>query len=857
MVTKYINNKDVAVMRRRVYERYMLLVLVLMLLGGIGTTSNGATTFRDVRGHWAESSIYEGVALGIVSGYSDNTFRPNGLVTRAEFSKMMNQALGVTGTTPIDMWDVSYFSWYYHEVQKAVAAGYISGYTDGSFKPSNRISRQEAATMIAKILPREALPVGQKVYADYSQVASWARDHVDLVASKGYITGDTKGKYRPGGALTRAEACVILVRVLKGEQIVRNTTYINSDHLSRSRQIYANNLIVQENVGSGHVKLDNIVVLGELRVEGGGENTVDINSSRIMRLTMAKDTGDVRVVLRGKTSVEDLLIENGGILEQRDVLGNDLRHVRLNGSDLDEQSVTLLGNFPNVSIEEEAKMTLGSGSIQYLMVASEAMDSVIRLSYGTSTDTTAVYSPTYFRGSGTISTLRAYANDITYETKPDQVIRGTSMRRPPELAEDEQGPLPTFYPGEGARDIATSTQVVVVFDEPIYRDYGEPVTSSDIEDIIEIRRSRTSGTRIDFEATIGSDQRTLTLTPLEYLDTDTYYYVVLRDETIMDTYGNENDRTTVRFRTSGLDLVPPEPEFNPREGWTDVSINTSITIDFDKPVVMIGDRDIEDGDIPTFVELRAGSVTGAKKAFRAEMRSGDEIIRLYPTSSLDRNETYYIIVLANYIMDESGNVIPRTTSYFKTELPTALVPSIRTSPSDVTQMMNHEMVRVTLLTGINGGYIYYTLDGSNPTASDLIYTTPLELSTDQLLGETITLKAVTIHPDMNPSSIATKVITFLPKQVATPVITIDAENPDAILDGTTVVFNMTTSTPGAKIYFSVYDNDPTELDNLYSGAFGIDTPYNDDGTITIKAIAIGEGMEDSEIALLTLTFLMP
>jgi hypothetical protein len=166
------------------------------------------------------------------------------------------------------------------------------------------------------------------------------------------MTGDSTGKYRPGGALTRAEACVILVRVLKGEQIVRNTAYINSDNLARSRQIYTNNLVIEENVGSGHVKLDNIVVLGALKVEGGGENTVDINNSRIMGLTMAKDTGDVRVVLRGKTSVEDLLIENGGILEQRDVLGNDLKHVRLKGSDLEEQPVTLLGNFLNVSIED-------------------------------------------------------------------------------------------------------------------------------------------------------------------------------------------------------------------------------------------------------------------------------------------------------------------------------------------------------------------------------------------------------------------------------------------------------------------------------------------------------------------------
>jgi hypothetical protein len=324
----------------------------------------------------------------------------------------------------------------------------------------------------------------------------------------------------------------------------------------------------------------------------------------------------------------------------------------------------------------------------------------------------------------------------------------------------------------------------------------------------------------------------------------------------MDIYGNENDRRTVRFRTSGLDLTPPEPDFSPREDATHVSINTSITIDFDKPIVLIGGRDINDNEIPTFIELRAGSVTGPKKAFRAEMRSGDEVIRLNPTSPLDYNETYYIIVLANYIMDKSENIIPRTTSYFKTVLPTASRPVIGTNPSNTTRMMNHETVRVTLTTGTSGGYIYYTLDGSNPGKDDLIYTTPIDLSTDTLLGETITVKAVTIHSDMNISSTATKVITFLPKQVSTPVITIDVIEPDDIFDGTVVVISMATTTPGATIYFTIFGEDPTSLDYWYNGAFGIDTPVNDDGTITIKAIAIGEGMDDSEIASVTLTFIM-
>ena len=97
---------------------------------------------RDIKGHWAERYINQIISAGIVKGYENGTFLPDNPVTRAEFSHMINAALGNTGTTSVSFNDTPKSEWYYTDISKALSAGYVAGYSDGSFKPNNPVSRQ-------------------------------------------------------------------------------------------------------------------------------------------------------------------------------------------------------------------------------------------------------------------------------------------------------------------------------------------------------------------------------------------------------------------------------------------------------------------------------------------------------------------------------------------------------------------------------------------------------------------------------------------------------------------------------------------------------------------------------------------
>lgn len=127
------------------------LMISSIALGGIPPLQTFATEAGgDISGHWAESVITQFHQKGFISGYGDDTFKPDASITRAEFISMLNKAFGLTQKGEVTFSDVSADAWYYDAVTTAVKAGYCAGYEDGTFKPNATITRAEAAVMIAK-----------------------------------------------------------------------------------------------------------------------------------------------------------------------------------------------------------------------------------------------------------------------------------------------------------------------------------------------------------------------------------------------------------------------------------------------------------------------------------------------------------------------------------------------------------------------------------------------------------------------------------------------------------------------------------------------------------------------------------
>lgn len=195
------------------------LVLAAYLLFPLG--AKGAPG-GDITGHWARPEIDLLVAQGIVQGYPDGSFRPDQPVTRAEFSCLLVKSLGLTGEAWVAERGANVFSdvrnhWAQGYIQVAYEYGIIRGYEDGSFRPESRIARDELAAMIVRALRYEgefrqgmALP-----FADREEIPLWAREVVAVASSKELVVGFPDGTFRPHDLATRAEASVLIVRLLR------------------------------------------------------------------------------------------------------------------------------------------------------------------------------------------------------------------------------------------------------------------------------------------------------------------------------------------------------------------------------------------------------------------------------------------------------------------------------------------------------------------------------------------------------------------------------------------------------------------------------------------------------------------
>ena len=170
---------------------------------------------KDYQGHWAGDVIQKWLDMGYITGYPDGTFRPENFVTRAEFVKIVNNAFGFEETAEITFTDVKEENWYYEEIQKAYKEGDIIGVSETLFAPEDYITREQAAIVLSRLLNLEGFEKGAGVFSDSSQISSWAKEYVGAVAYRNLIKGYGDNTFRPLDNIKRAEAVVLLDRILK------------------------------------------------------------------------------------------------------------------------------------------------------------------------------------------------------------------------------------------------------------------------------------------------------------------------------------------------------------------------------------------------------------------------------------------------------------------------------------------------------------------------------------------------------------------------------------------------------------------------------------------------------------------
>lgn len=180
--------------------------------------ANPAAGFPDLAGHPANAEIVKAVELGVVLGYEDGMFRPDGGVTRAEFATMLMRALNPPNEgAPLGFHDLnSIGDWAVTPVRQAVSLGIVNGYDDGTFRPHAGITHAE---MIAMVIRASGLPteeMGKTDFADDAEIPGWAKPSASKAQETGIIIvgGLPEARFAPQAPTTRAEAASAIVRMM-------------------------------------------------------------------------------------------------------------------------------------------------------------------------------------------------------------------------------------------------------------------------------------------------------------------------------------------------------------------------------------------------------------------------------------------------------------------------------------------------------------------------------------------------------------------------------------------------------------------------------------------------------------------
>ncbi|MFB9274703.1 immunoglobulin-like domain-containing protein [Cohnella cellulosilytica] len=187
---------------------------------GLYAVIRSERTFVDIAEHWAKADIERMANKRIVEGREAGEFAPSDPVTRAEFAALLVRALGLPEREGRSFADVPETGWYASAVGTASEAGLIGGYEDGSFRPQERITREQMAVMIDRALAYagqaaqadEAVP---GAFADEAEIAEWAKKSVELLTGTGIIQGLTATEFAPREGASRAQSAVILNRLLQ------------------------------------------------------------------------------------------------------------------------------------------------------------------------------------------------------------------------------------------------------------------------------------------------------------------------------------------------------------------------------------------------------------------------------------------------------------------------------------------------------------------------------------------------------------------------------------------------------------------------------------------------------------------
>ncbi|QNU65476.1 endo-1,4-beta-xylanase [Ruminiclostridium herbifermentans] len=187
--------------------------------------------YSDVEKHWSKDAVNVVTSRLILSGTVGDKFEPNLSINRGEFVDSVVKALGLyrSGAGVDSFIDVTKASAYYDSISIAYEYGLVSGYADNSFKPNSKITRQEALVIVAKAMKLAGIKTDLNEnelnnilssFKDSNKVSSWSKMAIAACIKNNIISGTNTKMIEPQSNITRGEVASIINKILKNSGLI-------------------------------------------------------------------------------------------------------------------------------------------------------------------------------------------------------------------------------------------------------------------------------------------------------------------------------------------------------------------------------------------------------------------------------------------------------------------------------------------------------------------------------------------------------------------------------------------------------------------------------------------------------------
>lgn len=312
-------------------------------------------------------------------------FEPDRDMTRAEFMRYINRAFHFTETAAINYDDVKSNAWYYDTVRIAAKYGYINGVGDNKMEPEGPVTREQAATLIGRLFKADPGDIDPESlsFTDKDKISKWSAGYIKAATDKGFLAGYTDGSFKPDQVVSRGEVAKILYfylgtslstagKAYTGADLKSDTANVTiSENCTLSDATITGDLYITEGLGADAVTLTNVKVEGSVIVSGGTVTMVNTTSDHMI---VSSPMGRLlQVTATGASHIRETEIDSNATLYERGLTTTGYEgfaDVAVDGGS--RVSLTLDAAVSNLHLAGEASVNTTAGTSIYHLTADKA-----------------------------------------------------------------------------------------------------------------------------------------------------------------------------------------------------------------------------------------------------------------------------------------------------------------------------------------------------------------------------------------------------------------------------------------------------------------------------------------------------